>query len=101
MLLRKEQMSLRHCVTASLRHNSWIKFVLIIKIRFLKILLRFLKEPSFVYVKGMLRTGHPNASYDPFGCFARVEGMLPYPPKEAFGRRLQMPPTPYSYKKAT
>jgi hypothetical protein len=40
---------------------------------------------------GMPRTPRPNAIYDPSRCFASVEGMLPYPPKEASGRRVEMP----------
>ena len=33
----------------------------------------------------MPRTPRPNVIYDPFRCFATVEGMLPLGGKEAFG----------------
>ena len=37
----------------------------------------------------MPRTARPNVIYAPFRCFAPTIRMLPYPPKEASGRRLR------------
>ena len=73
--------------------NSWIKLDIIRQIRFLKTPSFLNRSPSLSFPIGMPRTGHPNASYAPSGCFATVEGMLPYPPKEASGRRVEMPAT--------
>ena len=73
--------------------NSWTKLDIIRQIRFLKTPSFLNRLPSLSFPIGMPRTGHPNASYDPCGCFATVEGMLPYPPKEASGRRVEMPAT--------
>ena len=73
--------------------NSWIKLDIIRQIRFLKTPSFLNRTPSLSFPIGMPRTGRPNASYDPSGCFATVEGMLPYPPKEASGRRVEMPAT--------
>jgi len=67
--------------------NSWTKLDIIRQIRFLKTPSFLNRTPSLSFPIGMPRTGRPNAFHGSFRCFATVEGMLPYPPKEVFGRR--------------